>query len=51
MEMERGLGRWNAFCIVVLLSSIELQNRKALQYNFQILNEILFDGSLPDKKT
>lgn len=46
-----GMGRWNAFCNVVLLSSIELQNRKALQYNSPILNEILFDGNLLDKKT
>lgn len=29
IEMGRGMWRRNPFCIVVLLSSIELQNRKA----------------------
>lgn len=42
IEMGRGMWRRNPFCIVVLLSSIELQNRKALQNHPQTMNEFHF---------
>lgn len=42
MEMGKGMWRWNPFCIVALLSSIELQIRKALQNHPQTMNEFYF---------